>query len=567
MISRMVVAGTRGLVLVMVIGGCARPAAEPASSQSASAPASVASAPASSALASGTSAAIGEADLRARIAIFADDSMMGRNAPEEGDRKGAEYLASELRRMGLEPAGENGTYFQTVPSIERAIDRGATLSIGDHTLRYGVDFLPSSRSSPRSIDGVQVVYGGLLNDESTMISRQQAAGKFVVLMVPVSGEGRTRPVRYVPRLASAAGVAIVNLDLMNERERATLDAPEAMFTANAGGMPLEGPVVVHVTRAAADRLLGASVSTRVPGAVGGTVRGSFHLVTRPATTSGARNVVAILRGSDPRLRGQYVAIGAHKDHVGFNAAPLDHDSLRASLLAQHRAQLTRRPAPELRVNVDSLRRIRPARRDSIANGADDDGSGSMALLEIAEAMVAADRKPRRSVLFVWHTGEEDGLLGSRYFTDNPTVPSDSIVAQINVDMIGRGTAEDVKGGGPDYLIVVGHRRLSKELGHVVDSVNARQHPPLRFDLSWDAPDHPEGIYDRSDHANYARIGIPVAFFFTGLHADYHQVTDEPQYLDYPHYTRITRYLHDLVRAIADRDGRVRVDGGRPRSAR
>ncbi len=573
MISRRAAAGTRRLVLAMVIAGCARPGAEP-SSQTASPTTPGSSAPAPGAAASGTTAsasvtaaAIVEADLRARIAIFADDSMMGRNAPEEGDRKGAEYLASELRRMGLEPAGENGTYFQTVPSIERAMDRDATLTIGGHALRYGVDFVPASRSTPRSIEGAAVVYGGMLNDESTMISRQQAAGKFVVLMVPNSGEGRTRPVRYVPRLASAAGIAIVNLDLMNDRERATLDAPEALFTANAGGTPLEGPVVVHVTHTAADRLLGASVATRAPGAAGGTVRGSFRLATRPATTTSARNVVAILRGSDARLRGQYVAIGAHKDHVGFNAAPLDHDSLRAMLLAQHRAQRSRRPAPQIRVNVDSLRRIRPARLDSIANGADDDGSGSMALLEIAEALVTAERKPRRSVLFVWHTGEEDGLLGSRHFTDNPTVPSDSIVAQINVDMIGRGTAEDVKGGGPDYLIVVGHRRLSRELGHVVDSVNARQRPPLRFDLSWDAPDHPEGIYDRSDHANYARIGIPVAFFFTGLHADYHQVTDEAQYLDYPHYTRITRYLHDVVRAIADRDDRVRLDGGRPRSAR
>jgi hypothetical protein len=191
-------------------------------------------------------------------------------------------------------------------------------------------------------------------------------------------------------------------------------------------------------------------------------------------------------------------------------------------------------AAELRVNVDSLRRIRAPRRDSIYNGADDDGSGSMAVLEIAEALANAPVKPARSVLFVWHTGEEDGLLGSAYFTAHPTVPRDSIIAQINIDMIGRGTAQDVIGGGP------------RELGDVIEAVNARQQRPFKFDLSWDAPDHPEQIYGRSDHANYARVGIPVAFFFTGLHADYHQITDAPQYLDYPHYTRITQYLHDVV---------------------
>ena len=513
---------------------------------------------------SGTSTSITEADLRTRVRIFAHDSMLGRNAPFEGDRKGGEYLAAELRRLGLEPAGDSGTYYQRVPSVERSIGRDAVLSVGGQALRYGTDFVPASRATPRPIEGAQVVFGGRLGDESQMITRQQAAGRFVVLLPPASGAGRSQAVRFVPRLATAAGIAIVNLDAMSGAQRASLDAPEVMFAATAGANPPEGPVVVHITAAAAERLLGGPVMGRALGALGPRVSGRFRLVSGPGTTQAPRNVVAVLRGSDPRLRGQYVAIGAHKDHVGYTTSPLDHDSLRAVLLARHRAQLARRRVTDddLRVNMDSLRRLRPARLDSIANGADDDGSGSMALLEIAEAMVAAPVRPRRSVLFVWHTGEEDGLLGSQYFTEHPTVPADSIVAQINVDMIGRGTAEDVRGGGPDYLIVVGHRRMSRDLGDVVDSVNARQSRPLRFDLSWDAPDHPEGIYDRSDHANYARIGIPVAFFFTGLHADYHQLTDEPQYLDYPHFARITHYLHDLVRAVADRDARIRVNGGR-----
>ena len=545
---------------VLIGAACARP-----SSEAPNPPASVTSAPspeqASTVAAGPPGVAISEQDLRTRIAIFAHDSMMGRNAPQAGDRKGSEYLARELQRLGLEPAGENGTYFQSVPSIDRAIGRDAQFSAGGEALRYGVDYVPTSRSTPRPIAGAAVIYGGSLDDPSGMITRQQAAGKFVILTVAPSGPAGRRPVRYVPRIASAAGIAIVNLDQMGADERATLDEPESMFAIEARGAPLEGPVVVHVTTAAAEKMFGGSLAGRPIGATGGTVQGRFQLVSVPSARNTARNVVAVLRGSDPRLRGQYVALGAHKDHVGYTNTPVDHDSLRAVLLAQHRAQLTRRrpTEAELRVNVDSLRRIAPARLDSIANGADDDASGSMALLEIAEALTGAERRPRRSVLFVWHTGEEDGLLGSQYFTDHPTVPTDSIVAQLNVDMIGRGSAQDVRGGGPDYLIVVGHRRLSQDLGNIVDSVNAQQRRPLRFDLSWDSPDHPEGIYDRSDHANYARIGIPVAFFFTGLHADYHQVTDEAQYLDYRHYTRITQYLHDLTVAIADREARVRKD--------
>jgi hypothetical protein len=279
----------------------------------------------------------------------------------------------------------------------------------------------------------------------------------------------------------------------------------------------------------------------------------------------------MLPGSDPALRGQYVAVGAHSDHVGIREQAVDHDSLRAfnrevwarrgmvagapPLSAAERAQIA--------VDVDSLRRLRGARRDSINNGADDDGSGSMALLEIAEALATAERTPRRSVLFVWHTGEEIGLLGAQWFTDHPTVPRDSIVAQLNIDMIGRGTARDTKGGGPNYVMLVGSRRLSTQLGDLAEQVNAARRVPLTFDYTLDANGHPENIYCRSDHYMYARYGIPVVFFFTGLHEDYHQVTDEPQYIDYPHYAAITGYIGDLTTRVANLDQRPAVDKPKP----
>src|ERR1043166_3126518 len=132
------------------------------------------------------------------------------------------------------------------------------------------------------------------------------------------------------------------------------------------------------------------------------------------------------------------------------------------------------------VNMDSVRKLHPkVRLDSISNGADDDGSGSMSILEMAEYVQAMKVKPKRSVIFVWHTGEEAGLVGSNFFTHNPTVPMDSIVAQINIDMIGRGRAEDIPGGGPDYLGVVGSYFDSKDLGETVASVNTKQSKPFR----------------------------------------------------------------------------------------
>ena len=136
------------------------------------------------------------------------------------------------------------------------------------------------------------------------------------------------------------------------------------------------------------------------------------------------------------------------------------------------------------------------------------------------------------------------------------MPRDSIVAQLNMDMVGRGDAGDLKGGGPDYLQLVGSRRLSTELGDLVESVNAHEPQPFTFDYQFDANGHPERIYCRSDHYEYARYGIPIVFFTTGLHQDYHQVTDEPQYIDYDHMARVDRLVHD-----------VRPRGGEPRPPR
>src|SRR5205814_1443100 len=182
---------------------------------------------------------------------------------------------------------------------------------------------------------------------------------------------------------------------------------------------------------------------------GKVVHGAIAFAESPAP---ARNVVAILPGSDPKLRGTYVALGAHSDHVGIlPGEPQDHDSLHTYNQARFAILgLVPRgvqPTPEQRarvdsihLNLDSLRDGRAARRDSIRNGADGDGSGSMTLLEIAESFARSTARPKRSLLFVWHTGEEKGLLGSRWFSEHPTVPRDSIIAQLNMDMVGRGEA-------------------------------------------------------------------------------------------------------------------------------
>jgi hypothetical protein len=520
-----------------------------------------------------TSAPISAQDLMTRLYIYADDSLQGREAGTVGHMKATAYIADQVRRLGLVPAGDNGTYFQDVPFISRRFDPATTLTVDGRTLTAFTDFVapPPRGAQPRDLDGVQAVYGGELGDTSHLLSADQATGKLVVLTTDRDrGIGRFGPGSAIGR---AAAIAVVVGPQLDARQLAFGRSASITLKPAAGAAAV--PVTMYITEGAADKLLGGSPARMTPGTTGRTVQGNLRYITTDAPT---RNVVAILPGSDPALRGEYVAIGAHSDHIGIRAAgPVDHDSLH--LFNQQRYFITDNPSGErltpeqqadqrarvaaIRIDLDSVRALRAPRPDSINNGADDDGSGTVTVLEVAEAFARGAVKPKRSILFVWHTGEEKGLLGSRYFTDNPTVPRDSIVAQINIDMVGRGAAKDLAAGSERYLQLVGSRRLSTELGDLVETVNRTEPLPFTFDYTYDANGHPERIYCRSDHYEYARWGIPVVFLTTGLHGDYHQVTDEPQYIDYPHMARIGKLVFDLADRVADLDHRPVVDKPKP----
>jgi hypothetical protein len=519
-----------------------------------------------------TAPAITPADLMTRLYIFSDDSMQGRQVGTEGHRHGTAYIEREVRRLGLVPAGDSGTYFQNLPVFERTLAPGQKLSVGGSTFEPWVDYLPRDNGpAARDVNNTPVVYGGVWGDTATMISPAQAAGKFIVIVVPDAPGGK--PAWQVNRPAltkyyiDATAIAIASLEAMDPQSRQTLTEPSVgLRTPDADSTIV--PAFLYVSRAMTNALLDGQPRNLVRGrAAGRTVSGSMHFGD---TRAPARNVVAILPGSDPVLKGEYVAIGAHNDHIGFNHEPVDHDSLRAFNAVVRPGGEDDAPrhanADEMmrvRAILDSLRRIHPARQDSIYNGADDDGSGTVALLEIAESLVNAEVKPRRSILFIWHAGEEEGLWGSEYFTDHPTVPRDSIVAELNIDMIGRGGPNDVKGGGPGYLQLIGSRRLSTELGDLVETVAKTEPTPFKFDYQFDANGHPQQYYCRSDHYEYARYGIPIVFFSTGGHRDYHEVTDEPQYIDYDQLARVATLVRDVAVRSANLDHRLIVDKKKP----
>jgi Peptidase family M28 len=515
-----------------------------------------------------TAPAITEADLRSRLYAYADDSMQGRRSGTPGGVKATDFIAAQAKRIGLEPAGENGGWFQTVPIVKRTLDPASALTVEGTTFKAWDDLIPRDQGKgTRSVDGSQAIFGGIWEGE--LISLDQARGKLVIVTLPpVNGVpgGSANRAETTQRFNTAAGILVATLDNIGLSERLDLQDSGAQLASGEGP---ETPAFLYGTTRVAEALLGAPLSTLRPGAAGKTVSGNVRFVDTPAS-SPARNVVAMLRGSDPALRGQMVAVGAHNDHDGISPETLDHDSLRAfnRLMRPEGAnstpgEPTAEQTTQIRAILDSLRKERGPRLDSVLNGADDDGSGTVGVLEIAEQLAKDPARPKRSVLFVWHTAEEMGLLGAKWFTQHPTVPRDSIVAQLNVDMIGRGSAADRPGGGPGYLQMIGSRRLSTELGDIVDRVNTEGKYGFTFDYTFDADGHPSNYYCRSDHYMYARFGIPIAFFTTGSHLDYHQLTDEPQYIDYDKMTRVSQLISAVATRVADLDHRVVVDKPKP----
>lgn len=260
-----------------------------------------------------------------------------------------------------------------------------------------------------------------------------------------------------------------------------------------------------------------------------------------------RNVVGIVEGKDPQLKKTYVAFGAHYDHVGYS---------EGEVVKTESGE--RRAEPRGRVSQG-------ATADRFWNGADDDGSGSIAMLAIAKAFAKGPR-PRRSAVFVWHTGEERGLYGSRFFADYPSVPIESIVAQVNMDMVGRNRDNNSNAEG-NSVYLIGSDRISTELHNLSVDANAALKKPLKLDFEWNDPGDLEQFYYRSDHYSYAAKGIPVVFLTTGLHPDYHANTDSVEKINFEKMTRITQLAYIIGFRVASMDHPPKRDNLGPRAGK
>jgi Zn-dependent M28 family amino/carboxypeptidase len=263
-------------------------------------------------------------------------------------------------------------------------------------------------------------------------------------------------------------------------------------------------------------------------------------------TQYTRNLIGVIEGSDSKLKDTYVAFGAHYDHVGYAEGEIAVSDTGP-----------RRLGARGRVTEGAI-------EDRVWNGADDDGSGTVTMLGIAKAF-ASSTKPRRSVVFIWHSGEERGLLGSRYYADHPTVSIDKLVAQVNMDMVGRN--RDNKPEEANTVYVVGSDRISTEFHNISVDANAAIEKPLKLDYEMNDPTELEQIYYRSDHYSYAVKRIPIVFLTTGLHSDYHANTDSAEKINYEKMARIGQYAYEIGMRTANLDHAPARDNRGPRVGR
>ncbi|MCA1636102.1 MAG: M28 family peptidase [Acidobacteria bacterium] len=506
--------------------------------------------------------------LKEMLYHIASDEMAGRDTPSPGLDLTAQYIADRLGKLKLKPAGDKKSYFQKIELSSTEVDREKTSAdLNGRAFKAGDDFLPSGRTSGEAEAPLVYVGQGWVFKPKNINAYEglDVSGKIIVVsgngMTPPSGVTQQEigaaqagdwesPVSYA-RKHGAKGLVLVprSFERVWRFGAASLARPsyrvsrfdeeaggEAAADANKTAAPAANLPAITPSREMLNALFageqtdGASI---LKASIAGESLKGFALapskrlrvsVSLRVNRANSQNVVAVLEGRDSKLRKEYVALGAHYDHVGVG---------------------------------------RPVNGDAIYNGADDDGSGTTALLAMAEAFAKGPR-PKRSILFVWHMGEEKGLWGSEYFTNYPTVPLKSIVAQLNIDMIGRSKkAGDANPKnkmltGPDEIYVIGSKMMSTELGNLNESVNS-SYLNLKFNYHYDEPNDPEKLFFRSDHFNYARKGIPVIFYFDGVHEDYHQPSDSPDKIDYEKMLKVTRTVFVLASEIAKAPARPVLD--------
>lgn len=503
----------------------------------------------------GNTEGITAAQLRNYLEFIASDELEGRDTPSRGLDIAAMYIASHLKQWGIKPAGDGGgSYFQKFPLKRHKIDANNTrLQLNNQTFIYSEDFL--SNFNAADISGSQIVYashGWVLKSKNiNPYQNIDVKDKIVVVVNSLpkgvsfndlqgkAGEDWFSPPLYAQMNGAKAVIAfgtfgnLANwkISKYDQTEKGSLEFGKPETQIKIPTITAAPRLINELFRG--EKVNGSNVYTKAltqdfiePFDLNPNKKISLNVAVKTENTH-SQNVVGILEGSDPVLKNEYVAIGAHYDHVGMN--PFANGE------------------------------------DKIWNGADDDGSGTVAVMAMAEAFAKAAQRPKRSILFIWHAGEEKGLWGSDYFANNPTVPISSIITQLNIDMIGRAQKlnEEVKPRNKELtkqgeVYLIGSRMMSSELGELSESVN-NSFLKMNFNYRYDDPKDPQQFFYRSDHFNYAKKGIPIIFYMDGDHEDYHQPSDSVEKIDFEQMEKITRTIFATGWELANRPARPKVD--------
>jgi Zn-dependent M28 family amino/carboxypeptidase len=463
-------------------------------------------------------------DLSARLHFIASPLLEGRETTFRGQKVAAQYIASEFQRLGLKPIGDSGSYFQRFGVEATRISENSTIAVknaqGTTTFAIQKDFVTAS-----ALDGPITASAIFIGYMDTKVDSSLTKGRIVIALSGRRDDARDTSVPPMRRMGlirqfpgSLTTIAIADDTGNGSIEKLSIRFGSMMkngVLAVIGAEPRGGragrgfPTVV--SQALANEILketGRSIAQLRAAAYQDS---SFRPISLNQSTitldirnskelKTTENVVGFLEGSDPVLKDQIVAFTAHYDHLGITA--------------------------------DGI----------VYPGADDDGSGTVTVIQLAEAFTSNPVKPKRSILFMTVVGEEKGLWGSEWYVKHPILPLEKTVVDLNTDMIGRVDKkyDDLK--NPNYVYVIGSDKISTELDSIL-KVSNKGTENVVLDYTYNDDKDPNQFYRRSDHYNFARNGIPIVFFFTGVHEDYHKPTDTVDKILFDRMAKIVRVIY------------------------
>ena len=454
-------------------------------------------------------------DLKKHLYIVAGAEMEGRETATEGQRKAAAYIENEFKRIGLQP-GNGESYLQYFPIFQDSL-LNATLEINGQPFQLEKDFklnINNNISATMRFGEVVVIGQNALDS----LQNTDVTGKLILIFGEApSAASRNNPLansRFTAiRNKGAAAILMVNAATSTSMVQNRKGAP----TLN-GFKKVIQPQQVTISESVAKAILGQNweAAKNASSSIQNYNTEVLLEVNKNTSTVQSSNVIGVLPGTD--LKDEYLFITAHYDHLGI------HDGV-------------------------------------IHYGADDDGSGTVSVIELAEAFAKAKARgngPRRSIVFMTVSGEEKGLWGSEYYAAHPIFPLAKTTADLNIDMVGRIDPKRTYGDSTNYIYVVGDDKLSSDLRSISEAVN-KKYSKLELDYKYNDPNDKEFIYYRSDHFNFAKSGVPIIFYFNGTHADYHQPTDTPDKINYDLMEKRARFVFFTAWEIANKDALLKRD--------